>query len=171
MRSKDPRYNRIRGSGSGNMQVVTHKPFRGCVDPFNFRLESCFHVLARLNICNDSEVECGSLAEYTLLFSAASTKERKTSRKPSLSCGMILCVSVRHATMEEVLKVEVRLVLGCSIGMLCRNPKTETDYALSKSNLRYNVVRNPADCRVDIGTTFSAGYPAGILGSRVQSED
>ena len=147
------------------MQVVTHKPLRGCMNPFNLRLESCFHDLARLNTCNDSQVERGSSTEYTLLFSAASTKERKTSRKPGVSCGMILCVSVRHAAMEEVLEVEVRLVSGT----LCRSPKT--DYALSRSNLQYNVIRNPADCRLDIGTTFSAGSRAGFLGTRVLIEN
>ena len=53
-------------------------------------------------------------------------------------------------------------------GTLCRSPKT--DYALSRSNLRYNAVRNPADCRLNTGTTSFAGSSAGFLGKRIQSE-
>ena len=88
---------------------MTHELFRGRKDPFNLRLESYFHVLTRLNIYHNSQVEHGSSAEYTLLFSAASTKERKMLRNPGVRCGVILCVSVHHAAREEVLKVEVRL--------------------------------------------------------------
>ena len=92
------------------MLVVTHELFRGREDPFNLRFESCFHVLTRLNIYNSSQVEHSSSAEYTLLFSAASTKERKTLRNPGVRCGVVLCVSVHHAVREEVLNVEVRLL-------------------------------------------------------------
>jgi hypothetical protein len=62
------------------MQGVTHALFRGREDAFSLRLESCFHVPTRFNICSGSQVEGGFLAECTLLLSAVSTKERKTSR-------------------------------------------------------------------------------------------
>ena len=90
------------------MQDVIHKLFRGREDPFNLRLECCFHILTRLDICNGSQVECDSSAEYTLLFSAASTEERIRSVKPSGRCDFILCALMHHAAREEVLKVEGR---------------------------------------------------------------
>jgi hypothetical protein len=119
------------------MQVVTHKLFGGRKDPCNMRFESCFHVLTRFNICNSSQIEFSSSAEYMLLFLAASTKERKTSHNPGARRGLILCVSVRHAAREAVL--EWRSVYF--YGTLCRGPNT--DYALSRRNLRNNFVRNP----------------------------
>ena len=92
------------------MQVIIHKLLCGREDPFNLRLESCFHVLTRLNIYNGSQFECDSSVGYTLLFSAASTKERTRSVKPGGRCDFSLCVSVRHVAREEVLKVEGRSI-------------------------------------------------------------
>jgi hypothetical protein len=46
-----------------------------------------------------------------------------------------------------------------------------TYYFLSSSNLRYNFVRNSADCSLKTGMTFSAGSLADLLGSQVQSAD
>jgi len=50
------------------MQGVIHKLFRGREDPFYLRLKSCIHVLTRFNICSAPQVNCGSPAEYMLLF-------------------------------------------------------------------------------------------------------
>jgi hypothetical protein len=49
-------------------------------------------------------VGCGSLAEYTLLFSAALIKDWKTSRNPGAKRGLILSVSICHAVREAVLE-------------------------------------------------------------------
>ena len=46
-----------------------------------------------------------------------------------------------------------------------------THYFLSSSNLRYNFVRNSADCSLKIGMTFPAGSLADLLGSQAQSAD
>jgi len=96
------------------MQGVIHKLFRGREDPFHLRLKSCFHVLTRLNICNASQVTCGSSAEYTLLFSAASTREMRTPWNPGVECGLISCAPVSHATSEEVLEWRSGYFMGRS---------------------------------------------------------
>ena len=111
------------------MQAVIYKLFRGREDPFYLRLESCFHVLTRLNICDASQVKCGSPAEYMLLFSAASTREMRAPCNPGVECGLILCAPVSHAAREEVLEWGS----GYFYGTLRFNPNT--DYARSRSNL------------------------------------
>jgi len=164
MRSKQACYNGIRGFNTETMQDVTHELFRGREDPFNLRLESCFHVPTSLNICSGSQVECGSSVECTLLLLAASTKERKTPRNPGVRCGLILRASVRHAARDEVLKGGL---IYC-YGTLRWRPNT--DYALSKFNLGHNFVKNPAHYKLGVRTTFLAETPADYLGRRVQSK-
>ena len=46
--------------------------------------------------------------------------------------------------------------------------RSNTDYALSRSNLGYNFVRNPAHYNLGVRNTFPAGSPAGYLGRGVQ---
>ena len=108
------------------MQAVIHKLFRCREDPSNLRLESCLHILTRLNICNGSQFEYDSSAKYTLPFSAASTKERNRLVKPGVRCGFILCASVRHAAREEVLKVH-----GGQVSSLERSTEAQTPTMLS----------------------------------------
>ena len=102
------------------------------------------------------------MAECTLLLLAASTKELKTSRNPGARWVCTFCRSLRHAAREEVLKER-------SIKKFW--DKSNTDYALSRSNLGYNFVRNPAHYNLGVRNTFPAGSPAGYLGREVQSKD
>ena len=106
-----PPLNGIRHFNSGMTLVVTHKVFHVGENLVNLRLECCFHGPTELYICNGYQVEFGPSEKHMILFSAASTKERKTARNECEGGGPATHAWVCQAASEEVLKRRSQVVL------------------------------------------------------------
>ena len=75
--------------------------------------------------------------------------------QPRRKVGLSLMQVVTPCGEGRGTKREVNIIL---------KDRSNTDYALSRSNLGYNLVRNPAHYNPWVRTTFPAGSPAGYLG-------
>jgi hypothetical protein len=102
-------------------------------------------------------------AHYCSRRSQPRREKRHVTKALGVRFWAILCSrSVRHAAREVVLK-------GRSIywyGTLRWRPNT--DYALSRSSLRNNFVKNPAQYKLGVIATFPARTPVDYLSRRVR---